>query len=733
MKKIFRFVLVALAGASLFSCKDALEVTNPSVVDNDFVFSSFETGKTVMLGAYNTYITCNTNSEGFFCNLDNIGSDVERCSVGMIADLVGASQLYGGQLSYAVERFNINFIKGVWGNMYKIISLCNNVIFNIERFSNFDEIVSTAPNDWSDLLGQAYALRATMYYDLVRYFGDVIYIDEAGKNITDLSNRDFIIESELAHLMKVEGYLYSVGENNHLPDQMTRNYVDGLIGRLCFMEAGYQTRRTDLGDDFYTDAEGNVLSFDVWGTDDARNARYARRSDWKDFYQTALPYLEKAVNTPAGVTFTTVDPRSDSEGRVYNNPFQYYFNQVTNQVMADETIYEVSMKENGGGSRIAYNYGRGSNGGSPGYPPKANAQTCTYPQTFYGLYDPQDLRRDATLSVTGSTGGGAEILYNYALSNKVTIGVGMNKYDLNRVANPDARQLYSGINFVVMRQADVILMLAEAYAQTGNEASARTELKKVHDRAFPSDVRDAKFTELLSANDNNVLEAIYAERKLEFVGEGLRRWDLVRTGKFPEVAVEYRAQLIKDAETMETQGYVEFENGNVFPGYVWTKLMDGKKVLGYRLTSQTPSGLDPDSDEYALLVPGWRGQHDSWETVAEEDGNLAKVTAGDNTNLAIMGLFEYIAPGSDRAKELEARGYTMTRWGVEIVSTKDSTPGVPEYDSARKTQWSADFMCGYTDEDYAAKKAPIYLVPMQETVCTTTGLLNGYGFKSTSN
>lgn len=724
MKKIFRFVLVAFAGVSLFSCKDALEVTNPSVVDNTFVFSSFETGKTVMLGAYNYYIKCNTNSEGFFCNLDNIGSDVERCSVGMVADLVGASQLYGGSDSYEVESFNINFIKGVWDNMYKIISICNQVIFNIEGFSNYEEIVSSAnvPNDWSDLLGQAYALRATMYYDLARYFGDVIYMSAAGQNTTELSSRDYIIESELANLMKVESYLYSMGENSHLPDQMTRNYVDGLIGRLCFMEAGYQTRRTDLGSDFYTDAEGNVLSFDVWGTDDDRNAQYARRSDWKNFYEKALPYLEKAVNTPAGVTFTTVDPRSDSEGRVYGNPFQYYFNQVTNQIMADETVYEVAIKEQGGGSRIAYNYGRGSNGGSPAYPPKANAQTSTYPQTLYDLYDPQDMRRDATLTVTGSTGGGAELLYTYALTNKTTGGIGMNKYDLNRVANPDNRQLYSGINFVVMRQADVILMLAEAYAQTGNEASARTELRKVHDRAFPADVRDAKFTELLADNGNSILEAIYAERKLEFVGEGLRRWDLIRTGKLPQVAVEYRAKLVADVESMENNGYVAYDNGNVFPAYVWTKTMDAKSLLGYRLTTQTPSGLDPDSDEYALLVPGWRGQHDSWETVAEEDDKLNKITAGDNTNVAIMGLFEYIEPGSERAQALEARGYTQTAWGALIIAS-----------ATRKAQWSSEFMCGYTDEDYAAKKAPIYLVPMQETVCTTTGLENGYGFKSTSN
>lgn len=727
MKSIYKLILVVFAGVSVASCNNFLDVQNSSVVDADFVFSDFETGKTVMLGAYNNYIKANTNQEGFFANIDNIGSDVERCSVGMIADLVGASQLYGGQSSYVVESFNINFIKGVWDTMYKIISLCNQVIYNVEGFDNYADIVASAPNDWSDLLGQAYALRATMYYDLARYFGDVLYIDAAGKNVTELTNRDYIIEHEIANLMRIESFMYAMDENNHFPDQMTRNYVDGLIGRLCFMEAGYQTRRTDLGSDFYTDAEGNTLTFDVWGTDDSRKAQYARRSDWKTFYSKALPYLEKAVNQPGGVELTTVDPRSDNVGRTYGNPFQYYFQQINDLTMAKETVYEVTMRLDGGVSRIAYNFGRGSNGGSPAYPPKANAQTCSFPLTLYNVFDPADMRRDVSLSVTGSTGAGAEMIYTYGLSNKVTIGIGMNKYDVNRQANPDARQLYSGMNFVIMRQADIILMLAEAYAQTGNESSARTELKKVHDRAFPAAVRDEKFDELLAANGGSVLEAIYNERKLEFVGEGLRRWDLIRTGKLPEVAVEQRKKMSGDIETLKAQGYVSYDNGNEFPAYVWTKLMDAKSVLGYRLTMQTPDGLDPDSDEYALLVPGWRGQHDSWETVAEEDGALAKVTAGDLTNLAIMGLFKHIEPGSAEALALEERGYVQTNWGVETYQVAGT------YDSAREAQWSTEFMCGYSNDDYAARKAPIYLIPYQETVCVTTGLKNGYGFKSQSN
>ena len=725
MKKNIKYLFAALCGTAVMSC--SLEPTSPSYVDGEFVFTGVETAKTVLLGAYNQLI--NDYNNGYVPNFTNIGSDIERCSVGNITDLVGGAQLYNEP--YTEKDFNINFQKGNWDRFYSIISKCNSIIEYLEK--DWDNVTKDAPNEKSDLLGQAYALRATVYYDITRYYGDVFYVTKAGEDGGEnLTNRDYIIESELENLYRVEPLLYTIGQNGHYSDQMTRNYVDGLIGRMCFMEAGYQTRRTDLGADFYTDKDGNALQFDVWGTDADANAQYARRKDWKKFYDAALPYLKKAVEQPGEAVLTTVDPRSDNKGRVYDNPFQYYFQQVNEQKKATETIYEVTMKENGG-SRIAYNFGRGSGGASPAMPPKANAQICSYPEVYYGEFDPQDKRRDVSMNVTGSTGTGVESLYTYTLGNRLTIGIGLNKYDPNRVETPDLRQLYSGISYIHMRQADIILMLAEAYAQTGNEGAAQAELKKVHDRAYPEAVRDAKFAELLatpaSETQSSLVEAILKERQLEFQGENLRRWDLVRSGNFPKVAVEFRKKMVDHMAELKANGYAQFANGNQLPAYVWTKLVDAKKDYGFRLTMTTPAGLDETSDEYAVLYPAWRGQHDDWQAAKDYQinsrGNNVKANVvEDYTNLAIQGLFKYIAPGSAEAQALEARGYKQTAWAVGMYTLK----GVD--DPNQEAEWSTKFMGGYSDADYAAKKAPIYLIPMEETVCVTTGINNGYGFKS---
>ena len=720
MKRIYNYLLAAVCSVAAVSCN--LDTHSPSVVDGDFVFSGIETAEPAILGAYNQLITEVNN--GYVPNFTNIGSDIERCSVGNITDLVGGAQLY--LEPYDEKNFNIDFQKGNWDRFYSCIFKCNSVIENIEAQSNFDEIVKTAPNDLSDLLGQAYGIRAMVYFDMTRYYGDVIYVTKPRQVINELTNRDAIMEMEIENLIRIEPYLYALGENNHLSDRVTRNFVDGMIARMCFQTAGYQTRRTDLGDSFYTDKDGNKISYEVWGTDASKNAVYNRRSDWKKFYEKAIPYLEKAVNQSAGASLTTVDPRSDSQKRTYGNPFQYYFQTVTEAKKAPETIYEITMKETGG-SRIAYNFGRGSGGSSPGLPPKANAQICSYPEVYYGEYDPQDMRRDVSMSVTGSTGLGVEQLYNFNLTNRLTIGMGLNKYDLNRVETPDLRQLYSGISYIYMRQADVILMLAEAYAVTGQSAKAAAELRKVHDRAFPAAVRDQKYNELLTKVGGDIFDAIIEERKLEFQGENIRRWDLIRTGKLPEVAVSFRKQLTDHMAELKANGYVQFDNGNQLPAYVWTKLVNARAEYGYRLTAQTPEGMENDP----VLYPGWRGQHDDWQAAKDYQvntrGNAVKpVPVEDKTNLAIVGLFRYIDPASAEAAALEAEGYVKTPWAVGMYIPSGKT----EPDANQEAEWSTKFMGGYTDADYAAKLAPIYLIPMESTVVATTGIKNGYGFKN---
>lgn len=144
---------------------------------------------------------------------------------------------------------------------------------------------------------------------------------------------------------------------------------------------------------------------------------------------------------------------------------------------------------------------------------------------LYNSFDPSDLRRDASVlnidkwiseqpnpgSISyGEGGGGHTGYYN-------------NKY-LKRAAElglPD-NDLTTPVNYRVIRHADVLLMAAEAFAQTGDEGKALNYVNQVRARASMPD---------LTSSGQQLIEDIYLERRFELSGEGFRFFDLVRTGK----------------------------------------------------------------------------------------------------------------------------------------------------------------------------------------------------------
>ena len=224
-----------------------------------------------------------------------------------------------------------------------------------------------------------------------------------------------------------------------------------------------------------------------------------------------------------------------------------------------------------------------------------------------------------------------------------------NKWDPNRMNPPYvADQRQSGMNWPIMRLADLMLMRAEVKAVLGNDVAARSDLNDVRRRAFGDTNHD------IQSSGDQLLADILQERKLEFAGEGQRRWDLIRNGLFVEKAVEVRAEMSQMVADLQSKGYHEFANGNQIPMYIWVKSVHRDNPLTY----------DADTTDPALY-PGWRGQYDYSTTDA------ASAVKGTDHNLAIEGLFEYIDPESERAKQLEADGYVKTDWGKGIVDNAD--------------------------------------------------------------
>lgn len=720
-----RFLYIALYAAGLLgatSCSDYLETKSPSTVDADFVFSStatakaaLEGAKAAMHGAYSSHIF----GDGLYYAADIAGSDIMRHPEAY-AKQPGrhpAEAFYRNGTetgAYGLTSYMKEGTDGSYGYLFSVIGKCNAITTAFEQKDNFEEMMSQSePTELSQLYGEAVAIRATCYRELIKYFGDVQFQSTFGVAAGGLVSRDSIYDVCIEQLKKVEPHMYVLGScptyANNAKNYYSRTYVDGLIGRMALEAGGYQTRRNDIK---RVDGKGNPLTFETLGTDN-QNATYGRRSDWKNLYATAKEYFKKAIDNAGTAVFHETDPRSeDKNGRVYNNPYQYFFQQLhdADATYADESIYEEPFTQGSSGNDPRpYSLGRPSNGGSKvAYPCKNYGQGRINPAFYYGDFDPKDLRRDVSCTVTGSTGKGTEALIPFTPGSKQAAGgISCNKFDENRQNSVWTQaQRRSGINAPYMRLSEMYLGYAEACAATGDNAEAKTYLTKVRNRAFRT--ADEANVEGFISKEGSLLKAIIDERGFEFAGEGDRRFTLIRTGLLPEKIKEIKDLTRKMLDGLKTNGSYTFENGNTISAYIYTKSVDaagmkdanGNTMYGYRLTTQCPEGKENDP----VLYPSWRGQKDNWDELGLDYG-----TKTPKTNLAIKGLFDKVS--DEEAEALTKDGYKKVNWGKTLVDNDD------EY-----------YKYLFYDYDYVS--APIYLWPFTPNIIATGGFVNGYGFSN---
>ena len=144
-------------------------------------------------------------------------------------------------------------------------------------------------------------------------------------------------------------------------------------------------------------------------------------------------------------------------------------------------------------------------------------------QASYDAYEVGDNRRDvAILNIV-----------TWAAANSASYGEGykhtgfFNRKYLARKGDTNIgdQNLTNPNNYRAIRYADVLLMAAEAFNRSGDDVKARTYLNLVRRRAFGDNNHD------ISASGPALTDFIWAERKLELMGEGHRFFDLVRTNK----------------------------------------------------------------------------------------------------------------------------------------------------------------------------------------------------------
>lgn len=703
MKKVIYSTFCAVGAIALAtSCSDFLETSSPSKTDAAFVFSTSETARAALEGAYAAWVDAAQNKvfgDGLFYAADVAGSDIERHPEKFEAqpgrhypECFYQNGKYAGEyalLSYQKEN-------DTYAALYSVINKANIVVLATQESEGFQEMLAEGKEcTMGQLYGEAVALKATAYRELLKYFGDVPYLSGKITDSGSLCGRDSIYDVILSELQQAAPLMYRVGSIPGISGKnyFSRTYVEGLIGRIALEAGGYQTRRGDIK---RTDGQGNPLTFETMGKDN-NGASYGRRSDYRKYYELAQQYFKAVIDNPGSAVFHTTDPRGGDNG----NAYQYFFQQMhgADDGFADESIYEVSIAQGAGNDARPYSFGRPSTGGSKNnYPCKNYGQGRINPAFYYGIFDPQDKRRDVSCTVTASNGSnGTEILIPFSPGSQGKGGgIAFNKWDENRQDKVwTANQRKSGINGPYMRLSEIYLGYAEACAMLGNDGEAKKYLSIIRERAFPAGKADV---DGFIAREGSLLEAIIDERGFEFAGEGDRREVLIRTGLIGKKIRAIKELTGKMLDGLRNNGFYEFDNGNVISTKVYTKMVDAKALKGHRLTTQCPAGSEDDP----ILYPGWRGVNDDWASYGlDYKGNTL-------TNLAIKGLFKRLS--DDEIAALEADGYTAVNWGQTLLD-------------------NADEYYKYLFYEYDYESAPIHYWPFTPNVLSNGGFTNGYGFK----
>ena len=183
----------------------------------------------------------------------------------------------------------------------------------------------------------------------------------------------------------------------------------------------------------------------------------------------------------------------------------------------------------------------------------------TMQKSTVDLYDSKDIRKEATVFAIDDSiaaNEGAELNWSYTPAHQNT-GYFLKKY-APRVGYYGSNRFGFENNIRVFRFSDVLLMASELLLRSGNKMNMAQEYyNRVWKRAHPSEDKAPVLT----------LENLYLERHKEFVGEGHRYWDLIRTGDAAKYLAdkgwkEYNRYLpIPDSEITKSQGSLKQNPG----------------------------------------------------------------------------------------------------------------------------------------------------------------------------
>lgn len=499
------FAAAALLAVGVSSCSDSfLDVQSKTDGNTDTFYKTQQDANRALIGCYDGWRQCSSNpGYGFF-----VASEV------MGAECFGATGNTDGRGYQVVDRFDqsqstsdLNLFEDDWKRYYEGIFRCNSLI---QYENQIDWTDATTHATW---MGECHALRAILYFDLVRMFGNIPLLETATQDNVPQADPDSVyalIFRDLQYAIDnipADAYPKSKAEEND--GRITKYAAEALYARAYLYYTGY-TGGTLEG---VTKEKALAYCEDV-----IKSGEYALISEYKNLWPAASAGVAEIGDATTLLGTYAGDGNSETIlAQKFTNTQDYNGN-------ADSNRWQVMV---GMRSLNAAPYGKGWG-------------AMTVNPNFVNSYEPNDTRKEASIidlkgeGVTATDGFEA----SYADWREYT-GYCVKKYSplcfrdgtsASKIDGSGDFQTQNHQDWVIMRYADVLLMAAEL-----GSSNAQSYLDQVRKRAGLNAV---------TATKANILK----ERKYEFAFEAINYWDLLRQG------VDYAASQIATDGVNVTSG-----------------------------------------------------------------------------------------------------------------------------------------------------------------------------------
>jgi len=543
---IFISGLLLLAGA----CKKYLSPTPLSSFSPDYVFGNVPNAQKAVLGAYQDL--AGDNGYGIRISMYFPYDNDEMIGIHQIGDNDR------GDIAHYNANAGNGQLNSPWSQLYQGIERANLCIYYIPRMDLYSKGSAQQVGELKRLYGESLTLRAQYYLELVRNWGDVPaqWIPSSMMDNVFLAktDRDTIYNHLLNDLLLAESLVpwrTEIAALGDLPDErITLGAVKGLRARIALNRGGYSLRRA-------SSSYGQVM---------------ARPADYMTYYKIAHDECNDLMN------------RRDQH--TLNSTFQGVFKDAIDAHTLDkagEVMFQVAMAGGAGSydSKLGYYDGVKVNASQTG-----NSAIGVL-ATYYYLFDSTDTRRDVTCAAYEVN----KDLTTLALHPPTTLVEA--KFRRDWITNPSqmtSSAQYYGINWPILRFSDILLMYAETDNELGNgpSATAISAFEEVRKRGYGS---HASAIGVTPTDHDGFFRAIVKERSLEFGGEGIRKFDLIRWNLLGQRLTEAKADLTAMSKRSGT-----------FAGIYANNLLDFSKLpdsLVYSKASTTPTGLILRNSLYA--------------------------------------------------------------------------------------------------------------------------------------